>query len=1124
MSRVKVCLVVAMLAMSAPALLCAQQQKYKGWPGHDDISDLKSSFRNPPAGYGNVPFYWWSSDSLDIRRLGEQLEILSEASTDGLCVSYHHTHDKVDVELNKEGHGPCGRVCGGAPRVMSEEWWKIWNEFSSLCAGKGTGLGMDDYVIAWPGNGEFIDSILAKPSIRDYQGQLSLIKKDRKEPRPANALTTASRTRDSITYVCTEASPWLHPELGSEIVGNYFQQFPEHMDAEALKGMNYFFQDELQYGLKLTSWSEDMREQFRKRKGYDILPHLKDLFIENPDDVGPDEARTRLDYAEVLTQLSEERYFKPIFDWNAEKGLIYGCDPEGRGLRPTQYLDYFRAMSWFTAPGNDAPARGSSFRQTKVSSSTAHLYGRPRTWLEAFHSMGWDANGAVLKHQLDHHIIAGGNLLCMHGLYYSTHGGWWEWAPPCFHFRMPYWPHMKLWLKYAERMCFLLSQGSHVCDIALMYPTETLQAVPGSKPELTFRVSDSLSVHGLDFDFIDYKSLQEAAVKDAALNVAGEEYKVLVLADAAAMHKETLLKIKEFIKKGGTVVAVGEVMPEIRKAGAVGVGDISSLVPLISGTITPDFSTSGGKGRVLHRRIGERDVYMVMDVEKGDTMRFRSPGKVERWDATDGSVAPLPVLGYDGKVTAVLCDTPSASSSLIVFSPGKPKISSGESGKRLVSSMHADGDWDITIIPTMDNKWGDFRLPAFDGKIGVEARVMGYADADSLISGKDCYGFAPYMEVCDLTDDSLSVSGKEALNWKPYVWSWQYGVPDSPGNQGWHGLKSRVDSRFLILDGGGTRLFRTNVIVPEDGAYRMIVEGVEPGSILLDGREVVPGLMELRAGRHGLLLSYPDTKKTEYSLSKMRGGGLDKRDRSMVVFYPADVPDPDERGMYDDIVASKWFRTGALEYDIHTDDVPWTYSFDTAPGTAGMSFDFDGEIKSVEVDGNAVPVDRACAASGHLDLTLPDVSTGISSVRVKGVPAPGHPGPAFFREPVKLTCRGGRMPEGDWSKAGALAFYSGAIRYSRDIEIADTGGSTVLDLGEVDATCEVSVNGSGPTVLLDRPYSVDITDFVHPGINRLEVLVYSSLSNHYSTIPSPYRGTPRAGLIGPVNVLHFTDK
>ncbi|MCQ2184369.1 MAG: hypothetical protein MJY62_03045 [Bacteroidales bacterium] len=1128
-----------MLFRISAGVSAAQDQAFKGWPGHDNVSDLKEAFANPPRGYGNVPFYWWTGDSLDIGRLKEQLEILSEASTDGLCVSYNHTHDKVDTELNAAGHGPCGRVSAGEPRVMSQEWWGVWNEFSALCAEKGVGLGMDDYVIAWPGNGEFIDSILAKPLIDGYQGRLEIVRTGRKDPSPDNALLKMRRDRDSVEYICTAPSPWLHPDLGREIVDNYFQPFYDRMDTSGRRGMNYFFQDELQYGLNMTSWCEDMREQFRRRKGYDIVPHLPALFADGDRKT----ARYRLDYAEVLTQLAEERYFKPIFDWNASKGLIYGCDPEGRGLRPLQYLDYFRAISWFTAPGNDAPARGSSFRQTKVSSSIAHLYGRPRTWLEAFHSMGWDANGAVLKRQLDHHLIAGGNLLCMHGLYYSTHGGWWEWAPPCFHFRMPYWPHMKHWLKYAERMCFLLSQGSHVCDIAILYPTETMQGVPGTKPSLTFAVSDSLSIHGLDYDFIDYRSLQKSQIngrlQNVTLDISGESYRVLVLADTRALHRETLSKITDFIRAGGIVIATGYVMPQIRRTGAVTVDEMSSLVSTLSGLMDPDFRTSSGRGRVLHRRMGDKAVSMVMDVGAGDTMTFRASGKVEKWDAMTGTTAPLPVLAKENdKYTFIRYDAPQGASMLVVFSPGEPVIQEAVAAYDTVSVRRLDAEWDVEIIPTMDNRRGDFRLPAFDGKIGVEARVMGYSDADGSLTGKDCYGYGPYMMACNVPScvnlDSLLCRGCNLpeTGWKPYVWSWQYGVPDSPGSQGWHGLKSRVDSRFLILGNGGHQLFRTNVIVPSDGEYRVVAEGVTPYRILIDGVGVCPGPVHLSEGCHQVLIAYADTRKKEYSLAGMRGGGLDERDRSMVVFYPSCSEGPHEYGMYDSIVASKWYGTDVLAYDIHGNAVQWTYQFKTAPGTISMSFDYEGHIDSVEIDGEPLcsaerdRTDSGNGGSGHLELVVPDVNERISTVVVKATPAPGVPGPVFFREPVKLSCKGGKMPEGDWTSQGALAFYSGAIKYSCDISVQDMDDSlhscmTTLDLGDVDATCEVSVNGCKPVVLLDKPYSLDITPYLHAGVNRLEVLVYSSLSNHYSTIPSPYRGSPRAGLIGPVRLVNL---
>jgi len=58
--------------------------------------------------------------------------------------------------------------------------------------------------------------------------------------------------------------------------------------------------------------------------------------------------------------------------------------------------------------------------------------------------------------------------------------------------------------------------------------------------------------------------------------------------------------------------------------------------------ITPDFLPENGIGKVLHRRIGQRDVYMVTDVEKDTECFFRAKGKVELWDAHAGTTEPTP--------------------------------------------------------------------------------------------------------------------------------------------------------------------------------------------------------------------------------------------------------------------------------------------------------------------------------------------------------------------------------------------------------------------------------------------------------------------------------------------------
>lgn len=1112
-----------MLAISSACLCLAQDgqgQKHKGYPSREGNIDIRAGFAAPPKGYGNVPFYWWSGDSLRLDRLQYELDILSESATDGFAVSYNHTHAGVDTAANAAGHGFCGVPDYGSPRAFSDEWWEIWNGFSRMCAEKGMAAGMDDYTFAWPGNHDFMDRVTSDAKFRGYQGKLVRTLQPASVKLPEHTLAVCPKGKDSLLVVSTVPSPMLHPEYGQTLIDEYFQPFEDHLDARGREGMNYFFQDELLYDPTIESWSEDMPEQFLRRKGYDIIPHLPALF----EDRGEESIRTRLDYAEVVTQLAEERFFKPIYDWHSSRGLIYGCDNMGRGLEPLKYMDYFRAISWFTAPGNDAPARGSSFTQTKVASSVAHLYDRPRTWLEAFHSMGWDANGAVLTHQLDHHIIAGGNLLCMHGLYYSTRGGWWEWAPPCFHFRMPYWEHMKLWLEYAQRMCFVLSQGRHVCDVAVLYPTETMQAIPGTGPGLIFSVAEELSSHGYDFDFIDYQSLRNAQMKSGRMSVAGEEYKMLVLADAQAMHESTISQIESFVADGGIVLALGNQCPRLDYDGIHVMGK-DDVLAFVRDSFVPDFQACGGEGRVLHRRVGDQDVYMVMDVRTGDEMFFRSHGKVEIWDAMSGRITEVEALSVNADGTIVRFDGAEGNSRLVVFSPGEPRLSThGSDALQVVSTIPVDGQWDVEVVPTMDNRWGDFRLPASDEMIGVEARAMEYSIPWSPESGKveDVQGYGPYMMMACVDpavpiESVVKTQGRGSV-WTPYPWSWQHGVFDSPGSQGYHGLKGKVDSRFLILDRGAHQLFRTRVLAPSGGKYRIVREGVAPTCVKIDGREVKEGIVRLRKGWHDLFIAYAGTSASEYSLAGMRGSSVDGRARSMVMLYPESAPEPEERGLYSPVIASRWYGTPFLAFNPGGGKPQQVaYSFKTAPGTVSMRLDVCGKVLSVKVDG--VSLDLGTLDDGQpFELEIPYAS-GICQVKVTGVPDPDVTGAAFFRSPVRMSCRGGRMEAGDWTEAGAMKYYSGGLRYSKVIDVDPSDLCHYrLNLGEVDATCEVSINGSKPEVLLTQPYSMDITDLLKVGANKVEVLVYSSLSNHYQTIPSPYRGTPRAGLIGPVSI------
>jgi hypothetical protein len=101
-----------------------------------------------------------------------------------------------------------------------------------------------------------------------------------------------------------------------------------------------------------------------------------------------------------------------------------------------------------------------------------------------------------------------------------------------------------------------------------------------------------------------------------------------------------------------------------------------------------------------------------------------------------------------------------------------------------------------------------------------------------------------------------------------------------------------------------------------------------------------------------------------------------------------------------------------------------------------------------------------------------------------------------------------------------LASYSGGAWYRRTVSLTpeQVRCQVRLNLGAVAASAEVNVNGSPAGVRLAPPWTFDISRLVRAGDNRIEILVYNTLANHYLTIPTRYRGPLVSGLLGPVTI------
>ena len=1210
------------LAWSDPARLPPAPAGAAGYPSRGANLDALPGFAHPPAGYGEVAFYWWLGDPLTRERLSWQLDLLRDKGITGLQVNYAHC-DK--------GGRSYGLTYASDPPLFSKTWWDLFDWFVKEAKKRGMAVSLSDYTLGTAGQGWFIDEML------------------RDNPEMGGQVL-AQVGRDVVPKRVPLSLDPMHPLSGRKLIEKFFQRFEDHSPGEGGKGLNCFFSDELTFGVRGWLWTADFASEFRKRKGYDVTPELAALFA----DVGPRTPKVRLDFSDVMVALEEERFFRPVFEWHRSRGMLYGCDHGGRGTNVVEFGDYFRTQRWMTGPGNDQPHLASDVIRDKVGASIAHLYQRPRNWLEGYYGSGWGTTPAQVADATFRNFAMGMNLLTLHGLYYSTHSGWWEWAPPCNHFRMPYWAHMGQLLRCTERLSYVLSQGFHRCDVAILYPVAPMEAGMGGKESVdaAFGTGRALYPRGIDFDFMDFESLTRAEVRDRQLQVSGEAYRALVLPAMRAVRHSTVQKALEFFRGGGLVIAVGDLPqasdrvgrndaeldgmvreifgadgrqpagrePSVQRHASGGRGvrvqTAAQVAPIVDEAFTRDFRVVGAAAEaakaptayVLHRKVGPRDLYMVYNVPKHTDCFFRARGKVELWDPWTGGTQPLHVWSEGPAGTTVRMPLEATQPQLIVFSPGEtpPAVERTDLGEVLAVEATAgslavrglaatagrktatvraggkvitltgeapapppakkvEGDWEFELKPTLDNRWGDFRWPPSNQRIGAEARQVLYADEpagaaaqwqspqfnDSKWARVTC-SFGPrFWKLGPLPDDAATaaieaelaaltridpatpvrIAGK-TYAWQPYAFSMRWGIENDPGHQGYHGLKEEVSDEFIGLgklrtsstasayekEAAGSRYYLwSSAISPRAGEATVLAGGMKPAAIWLNnaGPCKAPASVTVKAGANPVLIRY------------------DGPGRGSVIFHAgrAETPAPSPTRVlsatnaHNDDMAMTWYNLpGVLPYDLRPEverPAGW-YRFTSPPGLRAMTVVARGQVQAW-ADGRPMaigPAKRRDDGAGEHQATAAQVSPHCVKVAVRIEQERGCYGGSALGEPIALDCQAGLLAPGDWSKVDGLASYSGGAWYRKTVSLApeDSQGRVVLDLGEVAASAEVHVNGHAPVVCVAPPWRLDISEFVRSGENRIEILVYNALANHYSTIPTRYRGSPVSGLLGPVRI------
>ncbi len=364
----------------------------------------------------------------------------------------------------------------------------------------------------------------------------------------------AGRTGQQVKRAAVGGEGYVIDHLDRDAVDRHLAQVGDRL-LEAFRDgppPDAVFSDSLEaYG---ASWTGDFAAEFRRRRGYDLIPHLPALFLDTNG-----HGEIRYDWARTLSELVEERYLAAVNGWARERGVRFRAQVYGF---PAPTLSSGALVDLPEGEGEEW--RG--FTSTRWATSSAHLYGKPIvssevwTWL---HSPAWAATPLDLKVEADRHFLQGVNQLVGHGWPYSppeaAAPGWSFYAAGALNDQNPWYGVMPEVSLYLQRVSHLLRQGAPANDVAIYLPIEDAfasmtPAKTSANEAMPSRVGKDLVGQVLDaghgFDFVD-----AAAVASGKLT-----HRALVLPAMTRMDARALAAVEAWTQRGGRLVVV-ESMP-----------------------------------------------------------------------------------------------------------------------------------------------------------------------------------------------------------------------------------------------------------------------------------------------------------------------------------------------------------------------------------------------------------------------------------------------------------------------------------------------------------------------------------------------------------------------------------
>jgi len=326
------------------------------------------------------------------------------------------------------------------------------------------------------------------------------------------------------------------------------------------KGIQYILTDS--YEAQQETWTPAMMQEFKRRRGYDLLPWMPALtgqIINTTAETEQFLSDWRMTISELITEgyelmgnLVKEKYgMKGRYSESHENGRLYIVD----GMDVKRNAEVPMSALWCATGQTGNSTLEMSLADIRESASVAHLYGQNLVAAESMTVNGAESGEAYsfypgrLKRFIDAEFSAGLNRVVVHtsqhqpcdtlrpGVSLMIFGQW-------FHRHETWAEQAKAWTDYLARTSYMLQQGRFVADVLWYYGEDTnITAFCG----LTGGV-DVPRGYAYDFCSPHATTLLSVAADKTLQTASGMNYRVLVI--DPSVRRMTLDVLRRLVKLG----------------------------------------------------------------------------------------------------------------------------------------------------------------------------------------------------------------------------------------------------------------------------------------------------------------------------------------------------------------------------------------------------------------------------------------------------------------------------------------------------------------------------------------------------------------------------------------------